>query len=267
MKALAFRALGKRAPQHDPRTLRLATYLPAALPPAPAFTNWTLPAVSPWSCYRNDEIGDCTIAAAAHHVHAWTASAGEQEQVLDEAAVLAAYSAIAGWDPARPETDGGAVELEVLKAWRSAGIGGHQIGAFAAVEPRNDALVRAAIHLFGGLYVGLALPLVAQDEAWAMIPNPRDPDTHPRSWGGHAVAILGYDAHGLTCITWGEVRRMGWAFFRAYCDEAWAILSRDFLRADGRSPGGFDVPALCRDLEAVSAPRRPRLAGALGASP
>ena len=37
-----------------------------------------------------------------------------------------------------------------------------------------------------------------------------------------------------------------------YCDEAYAILSRDFLM-HGRAPNGFDLPALRADLELITA--------------
>ncbi len=68
----------------------------------------------------------------------------------------------------------------------------------------------------------------------------------PGSWGGHAVPVIAYDASGLTCITWGALKRMTWAFWDAYCDEAYACLSRDWAAA--RAPSGFDWAALDADL-------------------
>ena len=72
----------------------------------------------------------------------------------------------------------------------------------------------------------------------------------PGSWGGHAVNVVAYDDAGLTVVTWGALQRLTWAFWQRYCDEAWAIISPDFL-AGGRSPQGFDLPALEHDLALI----------------
>jgi len=45
--------------------------------------------------------------------------------------------------------------------------------------------------------------------------------------------------------------RMTWAFWGRYCDEAWCVLSPDFLAA-GRSPQGLDLDSLRRDLALVT---------------
>ena len=52
-------------------------------------------------------------------------------------------------------------------------------------------------------------------------------------------------------VTWGALKRMTWAFWDRYCDEAWCVLSPDFLAA-GRSPQGFDLDALLHDLALVT---------------
>ena len=53
---------------------------------------------------------------------------------------------------------------------------------------------------------------------------------------------------GLTCITWGVKKRMTWAFFAQYCDEAYAPLSRDWVNAQGIDPSGVDLASLTADL-------------------
>lgn len=45
---------------------------------------------------------------------------------------------------------------------------------------------------------------------------------------------------------------MTWSFMSVYCDEAYAVLSQDFLSA-GRAPNGFRMDELQRDLGAFSA--------------
>ena len=73
----------------------------------------------------------------------------------------------------------------------------------------------------------------------------------PNPANGHCIPAVGYDARNLYVITWGEVKPMSWPFYEAYADEAYAVLSRDFIKAiDGKSggDGGFDLPALEKDL-------------------
>jgi hypothetical protein len=43
---------------------------------------------------------------------------------------------------------------------------------------------------------------------------------------------------------------MTWAFWEAYCDEAYAILSDDFLEKN-KTSDGFDFATLRADLKAV----------------
>ena len=248
-----FGKLGKLAPRHDPRTLRLAHYFTDALPAAPPSKDWAAEGkVVAWPMMLNDSLGDCTCAAAGHMIEAWTANGNPALAafVPADADILDAYKAVSGYDPADPTTDTGAVELDVLRYWRRVGIAGHEIGAFASIRPANTAHVKAAVHLFGGVYIGLALPLAAQtQDVWDFAcPGP---DAVGGSWGGHAVNIVAYDADGLTCITWGDTKRMTWAFWRAYCDEAYALISTDFLRGDGKTPDGFDLAALNADLAAL----------------
>jgi hypothetical protein len=46
---------------------------------------------------------------------------------------------------------------------------------------------------------------------------------------------------------------MSWQFFDAYMDEAFAVLSGDWISTKvGTSPSGFDMAALQKDLAAVT---------------
>ena len=239
--------LGKSEARHDPRTLVLASYISSALPPAPAAFGYSH-YVSTWPMYGNDQIGDCTIAGAGHLIQCWTAAGKHAEITIAQSDVIAAYEAIGGYNPADPTTDEGAVELDVLRYWRTHGIGGHKIGAYMSVSPQSTALVKDAIYLFGGIYIGLELPVSAQTQTvWDVPPGGARGPGKPGSWGGHCVIITDYDARGLTCVTWGATKRITWAFLRAYCSEAYAILSRDFLLA-GMAPNGFELAELQRDL-------------------
>lgn len=240
--------LGKLAPKLDHRTLRLARYLRPELPPAPASIDYA-GKVPAWGMMRNDVAGCCTCASAGHMTMAWTANAGAPFVPSDDA-IIQAYSDISGYNPATGEKDYGAIELDVLNYWRNVGIAGRKIGAFAAIGRYKQPQVKAAIWLFEGAYLGLALPENAQDQkVWDAVGGP---GSSPGSWGGHAVNAVGYDDEGVTIVTWGELQRMTWRFWETYCDEAYAVLSQDMLLGDGRSCAGLDLPGLQRDLLEVS---------------
>lgn len=244
------RMLGKRAPKHDKRTLLMASYLvPKKLVEAPRAKVWTAKCESDFGMMGNDTLGDCTCAAMGHMVQVWTANT-KKEITVPDTAVIGAYEAFCGYKPDDPNTDQGGVELDVLNGWRATGIGGYKIDAFVALEPRNVEHVKFGIFGFGGIYTGFALPATAQNQdVWSVVPHAPSSASDPGSWGGHAVAIVGYDAHYLWCITWGRIKRMTWGFAHVYMDEAYAALSPLwYATASGKAPSGFDRAALQTDL-------------------
>ena len=242
--------LGKLPVRTDVRTLLFARYVDRTRLPAPPAQLDLTQHVPEWPMYANDRLGDCTTAAAGHMIEAWSAAAHGHAVEITEATVISAFEQVKVVDPRTGEE--GAVELDVLRFWRKHGIGRHQIGAFARVSVADPALVRTAAYLFGGLYIGLALPLTAQEQDvwdWTHTLTGR---ARPGSWGGHAVDVVGYSQDGLTVVTWGRLKQMTWSFWQRYCDEAYCILSGDFLERD-KAPNGFDLNALRADLALITA--------------
>jgi hypothetical protein len=246
--------LGRKAVKTDSRTLRVADYATKALPSPPKTADWTR-GVKDWGQFLNDQLGDCTVAAAIHALQVFSLNASTELTFTDVDA-LKYYEAWCGYDPSNPLSDQGGIELDVLNSWKNQELAGHALKAFAAVNPKDPVEVRTAISLFGGIYIGLSLPSSAQNEvggtwtseAWY---DPFDSKYRAGSWGGHAVFVPYYDADGPVCVTWGGLQRMTWAFWAAYVDEAYALLSPDFLRANGTDPAGFDMAALEADLAAI----------------
>jgi hypothetical protein len=243
--------LGKKPAVPDPRTLQLAKYLdPSVLPAPPSQVNWATKVAS-WPMMDNDTIGDCTTAAAGHCIEEWTTDVGDPV-VLPDATIVAAYAAVSGYDPTTGQGDVGATVVSVLNYWRQTGIGGHTIRAYAAVTPSDLDHVRDSVSIFGNCYIGLMMPLSAQTQSiWSVPPGGANGQGAPGSWGGHAVPVVAYDPDGLTVVTWGALKRMTWGFLSAYCDEAYALLSDDFLTAD-ETPAGIDLTALEADLQDVT---------------
>ena len=244
--------LGKQAARHDPRTLMLASYLTTQVPPPPPTVTWGK-GVSTWPMYMNDKIGDCTCAAAGHMIESWTTDATGKTVVVPDEAILKAYEYLSGYNPVTKRNDNGANELDVLKYWKATGVGGHTIVGFVAVEPGNHLHVQQAVYLFGGSYIGLALPVSAQSQmVWTVPPGGARGPGAPGSWGGHAVNVVEYDAQGLTVITWGQPKRMTWTFWNVYCDEAYGLLTQDFIdKNTKKAPQGFEFAALMKDLKTL----------------
>lgn len=253
--------LGRIKPAEPPK-LRFAKYVDEAvvLPATPPSVD-LYSAVPSWPMYENDSLGDCTCAATGHMVQAWSAAAGGLK-TMDDADVVRMY-----WETGDPPadtgsaggaTDTGRFETSVLAYWRKQGIAAgstwvDRITAYAGVEASNLDLVKAAIYLFGGVYIGVELPLTAQgQQVWDVVADADPSQSQPGSWGGHAINIVGYDEHGFVVVTWGGLLRMTYAFFKEYVDEVYAILSPDFLGGEGHSPAGFDLAALEADLTAIT---------------
>jgi len=244
--------LGKQPVRHDPRTLLMASYVTPALPTPPASVDLTSKVPS-WGMMDNDQIGDCTCAAAGHLIMEWTANAKPKMFTPSDKQIVASYSAITGYNPASGANDNGAVELDVLNYWRQSGIAGHKISAYVALEPSNHMHIMDSVYIFGGCYIGLRLPISAQaqiqnHQPWSVPPQGPTGDGQPGSWGGHAVPVMAYDARGLTVVTWGALQLMTWMFWAAYCEEAYAILSPDYLTGQMQTPAGFNLQQLQADL-------------------
>jgi hypothetical protein len=246
------RKLGRRAVRHDHRTIRLTSYV-KEYPAPPSLRDWLSPLASNFGAMLNLEIGCCTISALGHAVQAWSANHGS-EVTPPDADIMAAYRAVSGYDPTRPETDAGAVMLDVFNYWRTIGLGEHKIEAFVALDPRNRLEMEAAVNLFGGVFLGLDLPLAAQDQTvWDVAPAGRHGDTYtPGSWGGHAVYVPAYSRTGWSCVTWGQVKTATWEFGMTYASEAYAALGPEWARGEIVAPNGFLIDQLRADLAAIT---------------
>jgi len=239
--------LGKLPKKHDARNLKLATYLPQ-LPIVPGAVDWAA-WVHAWGLFRNGDLGDCTCASLAHAIQSWTANAlGEDSMVtVPDQAVVDMYSAISGYDPRYPSTDQGAYCLDALRHIRKTGLGGHKIEAFAEIDYHKHGLLRAAVWLFGAVYIGATL----YDDIWdSEVWDAPKPGT--RIAGGHAMVLVRFGKNGLAVPTWGALQPVTWAWVDSCVDESYALLSTDSLDKAGQSVAGFKLDALREDLGMVT---------------
>lgn len=244
--------LGRVPSRRDPRTLRLASYLTERDYPAPPpARDWT---ISNASWYLNDRLGCCTITALAHLAEVHAARRDERCTITDRDVELA-YRAVSGYD-GTPATDRGAQMIDALVRAKNVGIGPWRIGAFVRVDLDDVVEVRAAINLFGGIYLGADLPrrIRTQRTAWELPPlDQRTDDDAPNSLGGHAFAITGFDRAHLRGLPWVTPTRISNAWINLYGAEAWAVIADSWVRGDSQAPNGFNLERLRGDLAAIGA--------------
>lgn len=244
--------LGRKPARVSLKTPRLRNYLVSGLPPPPPSLDWAATITAPFGVMRNDELGDCTAAAGGHGIQVWTANVTQEVTVSDDD-VVTFYEKTCGYVPSQPSTDLGGVELDVLTWWTKNDLAGHKITAFASVTPSNLDHVKTAIWLLGGVYIGINLPLSASDQhIWDVPPGGLGGSGAPGSWGGHAVFVYGYADGKFMCITWGERQSMTEAFFQTYVDEAYGLVSPDWLAA-AKAPNGLDGQTLAEDMALLQA--------------
>jgi len=234
--------LGKKPVKFDTRTLKLADYLDSTqLPPPPPSVDNTR-GRRDWGMMANDKLGCCTIAAVGHATQTLDGYGPSDEVVVDY------YELWDGYNPSNPRSDQGGIELDVLTKWRQETFDGHAIQAFVSLNPGNLLQIKQAIELFGGVYIGVELPLSAQKPGtWDAVYTSGG---EPGSWGGHAVWCPLYDGDGIVCVTWGYLQRMTYRFWARYCSESYAILSPAWPTWNGNP--ALDLKTLQEDLEKIT---------------
>lgn len=227
----------------------------------PPSADWT-PAVKSWPMDGNNMWGDCVFAMIGHAIQAWTANASK-ESVPAVADLLAAYSAVTGFDPnAGPPgnnpTDQGTVMQDAFNFWRKNGVAGHKLLAFAQVDHTSEEQMQAACALFGSLLVAINFPAIAMDQfnqgkPWDVVRSDGGIE------GGHAVLGVKYDAASgkWYWITWGKAQEVTFAFVKKYIVEAWVGISQEWVDATGHTPSGLDLQGLGEDFAALTGSPNP----------
>ncbi|AFM40840.1 hypothetical protein Desaci_1863 [Desulfosporosinus acidiphilus SJ4] len=236
------------------KDLLYRNYRRTALPPIPpSFGHQNL--ISDWGLLGNDTVGDCVIAGADHETMLWTAE-GSVEASFTAANAMSDYSAITGYNPNDPNTDQGTEVRTALQYRQKTGMidaGGnrHKIAVYLLLDHSNllNELLEA-VYLFSAVGIGINFPDSAMEQfnngqPWSVVQG-------SQIEGGHYVPVVGYDGSYIYCVTWGRVQKMTVDFLKTYCEEAWAILSQEFLNGKGVSPEGFDFAQLQADLAAIT---------------
>lgn len=247
--------LGKLPAKIDPRTIQLKKLIPTALPPLPAsfdvdsgFANFT-----DTHMFGNDQYGDCVMAGRAH----MTLRFEDFEQgfvipITDKEVEDEYFKETGG-------QDSGLIMLDSLNEWRQSGWTAagqiYNIYAFAQIDVSNHNELMYSVYLLRGAYTGFNVPQSAMDQfnagqPWIVVAG-------SPIIGGHCVYIVGYNATGPICVTWGAKQQMEWAFWDTYFDEAYTIIdAQDPWLNPATDP--LNVSVLSLELsEIISAPPNP----------
>ncbi len=218
--------LGKLPKKEDKRNLMFENYVKTLDPASISFDNLALvysklnisdPTIL-FPIDGNDTYGDCTCAGDAHGVTVWNGVLGINKIPTSEE-VLALYNTLTNGQ------DTGCALLDVLKYLQKTGAFGEKVPAFVEVNIHNLEHIKLAISLFGGLYVGINV----QENAESDFESGTTWTPGNLTGDGHCVYITSYDEEGVTILTWGNVIKGTWAWFKECVDEAYAILSQEFL--------------------------------------
>jgi len=226
----------------------------APIPAPPTSIDWTAKLPADLGMMGNDSLGDCTCAAVYHAIQVLTANAQASIDTEPDAQAVTLYSLACGYVAGQPNTDQGGNEQDVLTYWLLNGAplanGTRQkLAAFVEVDPSNQADIMTTIAAAGVCYIGFNVPDYAMDgtATWDVRPG------NPNIVGGHAVVLAAYDQVGPTCITWGRLQKMTWAFFDAFTDEAYWPADTDWITSTGNSPGGLSLDQLEQQMAALAA--------------
>jgi hypothetical protein len=226
------------------------------LPAPPAAVDWLKPVPS-WPMYGNDNWGDCVFAEIGHAEQQISLLGQGAEVRVTNADVLGGYSVVTGFNadagpPGDNPTDQGTFVQDALAWWRKTGIAGHQILAYAYVDPSDLTLVKQCIDIFGSVSIGFNFPASAMTQFNRGLPW--EPVAGSAIQGGHCVMVGGYDAKYLNVVTWGALQKMSYAFWAQYCDEAWVVIDDEMVnRMTSKSfSTGVDLAAFAADFTTLT---------------
>ncbi|MGC8520035.1 MAG: hypothetical protein ACP5P4_16190 [Steroidobacteraceae bacterium] len=203
-------------------------------------------------CMLNDRLGDCAEAGYGHALQVWTAASGKPMLTEPNSAIEALYGT-QGYVPGNPSTDRGTVLQSLLSLLVKGPLPANipKITAFIEIDPTNSTDIDRATYECGLVYIGFNVPAFLQSlespgSTWST-----EPWANNQIVGGHCVISAGYTPGLRQIISWGARYRMTNAFWDAYVDEAYALISPEWLEATGSTPLGLTPAALEQQMAAI----------------
>lgn len=179
-----------------------------------------------WDIFGNDHYGCCTFAAIARIMMNNSRRRGRLLNITGKHVINAYLDSTGG-------ADVGQMPINALNYCRNIGFklddgSTVKVLAFARVGDRDVYEQQSALTTFGSLYVAADLPLRVgydYDHRWSLLPREqRDEDDAPRSMGGHAYPVFGFQNGEQFVVPWNEdvVEEAAWTSL--YRKENWVLV-------------------------------------------
>jgi hypothetical protein len=250
---------GRRPPKNAP-ALAAGSFLDISYPGGEDY----LANLTDWQMLGNDAAGDCNAVTWANLRRLVTATLAAPGYYPTQAQVWQFYQTQnPGFDPAgSKDTNGPGSQddqgmdiqtgLEYLHA--SGGPDGVKAVAFAKVDHTNMAQVKAALAIFGGLWLGIQVldanqREFAEGKAWTDVPGSAID-------GGHAILGGGYKTD-INFITWAKETRFAESFWNGLVqgnplvEESWLVIWPEHLGTTGFEQG-VNQAQLAADYQALT---------------
>ena len=248
------RKFGRKPPKNAP-ALMLGSFLTGIIPDHPASEDY-LNRLQNWQMLGNDQYGDCVAVTWANMRRLVTAALStENYPTMDQ--VIALYKT---QNQNFPTQDDGMDIQTCLEYLHSlGGPDGTKAVAFAKVDFSNLEEVRAALAIFGCLWLGINVQRANMTEfdrgqPWDYVPgSPID--------GGHSIIGGGYTgqaSNDVRFITWGQETGFTDNFWNKQVEEVWAVIWPEHL-GTVEFEQGIDLNQLAADYKALTGDDLPPL--------
>ncbi len=211
--------------------------------------------------FDNNTLENCTAAALGNTALAVGALDGFIPIVLKQC-VVDFYSATTGFIQGQPQTDRGAVLIDVLTYQAHTGFNSGSsllTGPWATFNPQDQRMHALAMETFGVGNIGVALSLADMAQAqvgapWDTVPVPNGQDQTPGSAGLHNLLAWDYTGLGDTdtvrLATWGGFQRATWRWLLRAAREAHVLVWRPLLKASGTGWTGVNYDQMAAETAA-----------------
>ena len=243
---------GRRRPDPSRPALRLGTYLTGVVPAHPLAADY-LSRLSGWQMLGNDQYGDC-VAVTWANVRRLVTAVLSTEHYPSLADVLTVYKT---QNPGFPAEDNG-MDIQTLLGYlvKTAGPDGVKALGFAKVDYTNPDEVKAAIAIFGSVWIGTIVQQAQETQfsngqPWDYVSGSPDAGGHSVITGGYGPAGAGALGGDERFITWAQETSFTDNYWSREVEEAWVVLWPEHLGSE-EFLAGVDLASFAADYTEIT---------------
>jgi hypothetical protein len=238
---------GRNPPKNAP-ALMLASFLTGVVPAHPASEDY-LSRLKNWQMLGNDQYGDCVAVTWANMRRLVTATL-KTEYYPTMNQVIALYKT---QNPNFPTQDQG-MDIQTCLEYlhNTGGPDGTKVVAFAKVDFTNLDEVKAALAIFGCVWLGINVQQANVDQFASG--QPWDYVSGSPVNGGHSVISGGYSttpSDDVRFVTWAQETGFTDNFWNKQVEEAWAVIWPEQLGTT-EFEQGINLTQLAADYQALT---------------